>query len=959
MEAKEYKLRQRQKTDTTENWGKATGFVPLKGEMIVYQDGNASKLKVGNGETVVGQLPFVAGEGGIFINDYITCSELGLSEEDEGGNNYTKLREYDFTKPLCVDGKYKITLPSLGEVENVCLFESTNKNLVVFGKGNDPALNFDLNRRNDRSTIFKITSTENCIINIQNVKFSCGNAAEGSSGSIELILVPSLGNYFKYLIIQDCYFTGSIIGARFSAATSQTTVAERINTIDFIRINNNLYENLLYSHYKMNDVVFNVFEANYNMIHNFSGIWLDTSTTNSLLEDDLTKEELTSIINRKKKKLVVGYNIFQNDDDWIIGYRTNVVYVCALMAECDYCHYHDNLVEGMKLFGQVKGADYENWYDTRAFYDAYMSCNEVLSENNIYKNNFLALDYDKLYLQKYVDLEYKMSFEKDGDGNYKQATEVTDPNKVTKSIRLYFKRKNTGTEENPIYNSETGISLDIAGQKPEASNWKVKFYLAKSDGEIADGQLGSEKTLSDFLKEDSGTSAKFSVHIGDAVNLEKLTRPYFCIEFLYNGQGSGDLTISNIRSCENNLVLEERSQIRIVDTPLMPDQEEESLRGKIVYIKTPSYCLMKSKGEGKRTYRGNKFTLDEPTWKEGEKKYLYLCPYIIDGTGTLIDQIIEDSVFDVYALQAQGFGGGFASITWRNNTFNIDSWGGGPLFRAGEIGTKFLFTGNSVIIKNNSTQNSGVGGIYEVDSFDPNFLQGKTYYFYLMSGALKNLGEVYEISNNYFENLRHPIGQVYTKQLNIFNNTFYKSFALVSGRAERYYATGNVCDKLMNQFESQFDTYQGHSEIQIMGGDTISSKAIMKQRSSAAYRYLLKLQGQVTPELALTDGYMPKIIDFQLFVIGDYYSLDNGTSWKKLTDSETDIDVTDGAYDKKDQGLLLRFTKSSGTWALRRRVTGNLHMNYNLKMTIDTYYGLGWATGSPSESFGTEQTPQA
>ena len=222
-----------------------------------------------------------------------------------------------------------------------------------------------------------------------------------------------------------------------------------------------------------------------------------------------------------------------------------------------------------------------------------------------------------------------------------------------------------------------------------------------------------------------------------------------------------------------------------------------------------------------------------------------------------------------------------------------------------------------------------------------------------MSGTTTNQGEVYEISNNYFENLRHSIGQVYTKQLNIFNNTFYKSFAFVSGRAERYHATGNVCDSSMSQFESNFDSTYGHSEIQIMSGTTIGAREIMKQRTSAAYRYSLKLQGQITPNSTLTEDYMPKVINFQLFVAGDYYSLDNGTTWKKLTYNNTvyDIDITAKIYaddeSKGQQGLLLRLEKDGGTWTLRRRNTElGSHIYYNLKMTIDTYYGLGWPAGT-------------
>ena len=46
-----------QKHDTKANWEKATNFVPLKGEIIVYDDLN--KIKIGDGATKVGNLAFI------------------------------------------------------------------------------------------------------------------------------------------------------------------------------------------------------------------------------------------------------------------------------------------------------------------------------------------------------------------------------------------------------------------------------------------------------------------------------------------------------------------------------------------------------------------------------------------------------------------------------------------------------------------------------------------------------------------------------------------------------------------------------------------------------------------------------------------------------------------------------------------------------------------------------------
>lgn len=58
MSEKKLTTRIQQKADTKANWDKATNFVPLKGEYIYYSD--LHKVKVGDGVTKVGSLPFLA-----------------------------------------------------------------------------------------------------------------------------------------------------------------------------------------------------------------------------------------------------------------------------------------------------------------------------------------------------------------------------------------------------------------------------------------------------------------------------------------------------------------------------------------------------------------------------------------------------------------------------------------------------------------------------------------------------------------------------------------------------------------------------------------------------------------------------------------------------------------------------------------------------------------------------------
>lgn len=47
------------KKDTSKNWSKAKNFIPKKNEIILYTDFEPNGIKIGDGKTKVGDLPFV------------------------------------------------------------------------------------------------------------------------------------------------------------------------------------------------------------------------------------------------------------------------------------------------------------------------------------------------------------------------------------------------------------------------------------------------------------------------------------------------------------------------------------------------------------------------------------------------------------------------------------------------------------------------------------------------------------------------------------------------------------------------------------------------------------------------------------------------------------------------------------------------------------------------------------
>lgn len=63
------KTRIQLKNDTEQNWNKASHFIPLKGEIIIYSADEShpfSRLKVGDGTTFITELPFISTEN---VND--------------------------------------------------------------------------------------------------------------------------------------------------------------------------------------------------------------------------------------------------------------------------------------------------------------------------------------------------------------------------------------------------------------------------------------------------------------------------------------------------------------------------------------------------------------------------------------------------------------------------------------------------------------------------------------------------------------------------------------------------------------------------------------------------------------------------------------------------------------------------------------------------------------------------
>ena len=101
------KTRIQHKNGLPAEWEQATNFVPLKGELIIYNDATAPKIKIGDGSTLVGNLPFVGAS--IIMNGEVASSPsfyaptsagtAGQVLKSNGSGAPTWAAEYSYTLP--------------------------------------------------------------------------------------------------------------------------------------------------------------------------------------------------------------------------------------------------------------------------------------------------------------------------------------------------------------------------------------------------------------------------------------------------------------------------------------------------------------------------------------------------------------------------------------------------------------------------------------------------------------------------------------------------------------------------------------------------------------------------------------------------------------------------------------------------------------------------------------------
>ena len=293
------------------------------------------------------------------IVDGTKCSELGMipNDETQGANNRKILiNALNDGTNILVDNKYYLT-----GTGNSTLVD---KDIVIVGVTD-----------NAEFTFTKTTMTQSNFIKVEcqnlfmrKVKFT------SMKGEPVYAFMPSGAHKMKIFAFEKCYFEGPIrliswgFGGNFLDPDLVDFGIDRFKFTDNICRNNN--KSLLI----LNDVIIKHAQILRNDIKNFSQILYTNAVSPG--NDSMMRK-----YSPKMEYLEVKNNKVINDDLWDgneLGANYVPTYHCFIFFEGNKCEYMNNHIEGLHMIDQHT-----------VVYDSYLSCFDLVYENNFWKNNIL------------------------------------------------------------------------------------------------------------------------------------------------------------------------------------------------------------------------------------------------------------------------------------------------------------------------------------------------------------------------------------------------------------------------------------------------------------------------------------------------------------------------------------------------------------------------------------------
>ncbi len=281
---------------------------------------------------------------------YVKCSDIGMTQNDINNNNHQLLcNAINAGNSILVDGEYVL------KTENTKLI---TKNIDI--KGITSSARLVLQFDSFTNGIFKVNG--NIDISLKNVKFS-------SVSSTKIINVVNPIGSLGVIEIDGCKFENKVRIFDF-VANGSLNPNQNFYGFDTFIFRKNEVTNPTFTAIAIIDAQYNNVIISDNVIRNLGNLFADISINN----ESVYSNELPSY----RRRTTITNNYIKNDSN----YSTNNIsgsYYCFVVLESDYVYYARNHVEGLKTLQDV------------VCYDIYASCKEVVSEDNIWKNNLAVL----------------------------------------------------------------------------------------------------------------------------------------------------------------------------------------------------------------------------------------------------------------------------------------------------------------------------------------------------------------------------------------------------------------------------------------------------------------------------------------------------------------------------------------------------------------------------------------
>lgn len=326
--------------------GRATYIIRAKQESDVDDGGSLHELANGNVAELVPE------------NGTVNTIQLGLSKTDEHGNNLKKLGN-------AINKGFKVIIT---DIYNINSGETQYLQNDLFVKGKSKECGFVFNGAPEYLFQYchEVKSIDISFLTFKNQKESRVTLFYENSNEKNMVDMDLFS-------CCNCVFLGNATLQRQNYINRIYNDSEQLPRINSVIINDNIIRDCLSSFCQCADCCFEKFEIQRNSVRNFKYLLFNVANTN--LPDDASdawKNKYDKLF-LGMKNLIVKNNHTVNDDDCVTNATSNG-YHAFIVAETQNVEFSGNYTEGLKS-------------DTLAVYDAYLSCQNVVYTNNVWKNN--------------------------------------------------------------------------------------------------------------------------------------------------------------------------------------------------------------------------------------------------------------------------------------------------------------------------------------------------------------------------------------------------------------------------------------------------------------------------------------------------------------------------------------------------------------------------------------------